>query len=221
MKVSVWLLPPEPLFTQLQSQIASISCTYGRPEKCNSSRYCFPTFIPHVTLVCVFFRIAPHGFNPRYAYSNFCSPHNHTPPSRPSQRGGVNIEDPESIPAISERLRSALKNSGPIPCRFRRQVSSPRDDNGDVVWNQSCVAPLYPISAEFEDAVRFTMEAFSLPERNILYSPPLGEPHYSFAYGNQPEICKDLLPPPDFNAHEAVLYQTHPASLEGVPRWHE
>mmetsp|Transcript_13113 Transcript_13113/g.26168 ORF Transcript_13113/g.26168 Transcript_13113/m.26168 type:complete len:202 (-) Transcript_13113:4-609(-) len=177
----------------------------------------FPT-----SLWCAYFFVSPRTASTRDMLIQIFVPPTITL-RRPvlSQRGGVNIEDPESIPAISERLRSALKNSGPIPCRFRRQVSSPRDDNGDVVWNQSCVAPLYPISAEFEDAVRFTMEAFSLPERNILYSPPLGEPHYSFAYGNQPEICKDLLPPPDFNAHEAVLYQTHPASLEGVPRWHE
>ena len=184
-RVSLWLLPPEPLRCELQTQINRISA--------RSDGLC-PPFLPHITIL-----------------------------------GGVPCSDKTEADEILSRLRSCLDIGyfdGGVPCCFgHNEVISVRTQNGAVKWNQSC-AVIMKKTPDFLRIIRLLHGAF-FPEwegdvdLESAFPPPLREPHFSFAYGNKPELCERMSAPPDFVSKEAVLMWTYPSSLCGVQSWKE
>ena len=150
--------------------------------------------------------------------------------------GGIEIDENGDIDKIMEELKSGLLNSstgGGIPCTFNRSkgfvTSYSKKDNNIVVWSQASVGII--------ERNETLLEAFHTAKR-ILYdskqvanswhplsdfSPPLSQPHMSFAYKSSTvEMSKDLEQlPEDFIAHKLVLMKTDPSSVEGVSTWEE
>lgn len=137
-----------------------------------------------------------------------------------------------------------------------KQQQQPQDIN--VKWNQSCVSVMGRCD-QFSTAVELTYEAVCEVNRRLLVGgggiipdsflgdenafdwkatlrPPIFEPHYSHAYGNNPALVaarrggdkdeeeegKFLTDvPPDFVSQEAMLIWTYPAELDCVETWKE
>ncbi len=178
MKISIWLIPPKEVYSDLEKQIHALA------EKNGS-----PLFAPHVTLA-----------------------------------SGLRITASQ-LEGTMEKLAIAMAPFESIPCRFMSSkgiVGGYDKKNGYYKWSQSTVAIMErdPI---FIEAVRVAREILDLPvDEEIMFPPPLSEPHFSFAYGDAP--LGDLLNghfPPNFKSNELVLMHTEPSCLEGVRSWKE
>lgn len=231
MKVSLWLIPPEPTFSTLQHQINNIS---------KSSNNVLPSFIPHVTIVGgITVPLSNKSKNSDDNYDNSDS---------------TAIEMLKKLKTVFQN-DSLLKEG--IPCSFEVSlqykdilskdlkvvgndtgVFSVFQKNEEVVkWNQSCVS-LMNKSPEYLQSVRITQEVAKEYDQKfhdicekqnknlgvVTFPPPVEYPHYSFAYGSKPEVVFDycLSVPPTFVAKDFALYCTSPATLEGVSdSWYE
>lgn len=222
MRISLWLLPPEPLLTSLGSLQADIIATHP-PER---QRH-LPTFQPHVTL------IGGVPISDAVTAAEIAA-------LQSSPRG----RHEEAAAVVLRRLRSAFRAHGGVACDFVRErgvfaVRAPREDgeedragDGVVQWNQSCLS-IVERNASFMSALRVAEEALfsttratgrhdelSAPSIERHFKPPLCEPHFSFAYGTDAELIpQSLRCPPPFTASEMVVMWTHPASLDAVEKW--
>ncbi|KAL7475386.1 hypothetical protein ACHAW6_001300 [Cyclotella cf. meneghiniana] len=195
-KISLWLLPQEPYMKKLSDQQGHILSMdpSGR----------LPRFDPHITLI-----------------------------------GGVEISscniahllctndpdldlDAEAAKIVLHRLRSAFRGFGGVICEFveDRGVFAALNEDNTLQWNQSCVSVVRRTDS-FMKAMKVADNALfgpnSLPiERHL--KPPISEPHYSFAYGNNVEITKSMKCPHSFISTEMALWWTHPAELDAVER---
>ncbi|KAL3823199.1 hypothetical protein ACHAXA_003478 [Cyclostephanos tholiformis] len=216
-RISLWLLPPEPLITTLskiQSELIS-----QQPK----DRY-FPRFLPHVTLI---------GGVP----ISDC---------RCSRDEGMIIDDDVAAQIVLGRLNLAFRSHGYIMCDFVKEggVFTARPTHGDgtgggedvVQWSQSCVSvlersPSLMRAIQLADEVLFrasTGTSTASCDDNRPYprdidrhfKPPLFEPHYSFMYGKDaPVIPASLECPPSFASTDIALVWTDPSTLEGVQDW--
>lgn len=242
MMLSLWLLPPEPLFTQLQNQMHVLSV--------ESRGHC-PTFLPHVTVL--------GGMD--------CNLDDHDDDDDDDDGNSVcnnanNIVDGVSTKKskrnkLLQQFRNNLKGFGSVPCHFiplsQVKDNADRKRNGNAItaydrsddddgeqmmqWNQ-CSVMIMKRCTEFLDLIRLSyriFEPFLVTPRNGEeaaeggFKPPLREPHYSFAYGIDKEIIDDLCRNhietnvlQDFDSTEAVLMITDPPTLQGArSQWEE
>ena len=208
-RISLWLLPPEPISADLLSVQKEIIASHP-PDRC------LPTFLPHVTLI------------------------GGIPISECVKIDDVSCQDPngdideEAAKIVLKRLQHAFRGFGGVECRFvpDRGVFAARQppDNdirdGVVQWNQSCVAVMER-TKDFVRAMQVADKAL-FPEYDKYVSierhfkTPLLEPHYSYAYGNDPELIPaTLVCPPSFKSTEMVIMWTYPTNLDSVEKWRE
>lgn len=137
---------------------------------------------------------------------------------------------------IVSRLEEKLGGSGPMTVEFDSSISEGessyevrcvRGDDGNVKWNQSCMVAVKRLP-DFMRVVALTRMAVhgkddhhdvadSINAMTIDFARPFGEPHYSFAYGNDESLCEEVVPPiSEFIAHELQVWCTSPATLAGV-----
>ena len=206
--ISIWLIPPEPLLSELSSIQSQIIKQDGRQ---------LPTFIPHVTLI--------GGVK----ISDCCT-------VEEIQKSNLQIDtdtnaDIDDIAAqvVLQRLQNTSKSYGGVVCH-------PIKDKGvfaERQWNQSCICLL-----ERNDSIMNAMhtandalfssstttrnskdQSTKLPiERHFRH--PVNDHHYSFAYGNS-IIPPSVECPPTFTCNEMILMWTYPATLDGVGQWRE
>lgn len=206
-RLSVWLIPPEPAYSHLAAVQRDLI------ERHQSNLPCFP---PHVTLI---------GGVP----ITECVPLGETFAN--SSEDEAHEEAARLVLKRVERSLVMARQEG-IECVFDRSkgiVSGrPANARGRVKWNQSCVAILKR-NLSFVNAMKIVDEALYTSadgdrprsaERH--FRPPLGEPHYSFVYGNDPPLIPETLEcPDDFVCQEVSLWWTHPPTLDGVSQWKE
>ena len=228
-RISLWLIPPEPLVTSLASIQADIiaSHPYGRRH--------LPRFLPHVTLV---------GGVP---ISDCCSIEEVTSfwgqQTNKDKDSDIDIDD-YAAQIVLRRLQRRFKQYGGIELNFIRErgvfairtapkpnetanINLGEDEEGKIQWNQSCISILERNSSlmnaiQVADDVLFstTNNKQQTIERHI--KPHANEPHYSFVYGNDAHLIpKSLECPPSFVSTEMVMMWTYPATLDGVEQWKE
>ena len=211
MKISLWLLPPEPIRLSLQGNIDAIA-----------SRASLPTFVPHVTilggivcpadtktssdqwaddllaelrltLTCV------EGIPCRFR---------HEGPIAAKEEGG-SIKWNQSCISVMERndrFRRAIELTHDAVCKVNDRMEGSLDSDG------------------VNDGDAF--------DWRTALKPPICEPHYSHAYGSDAgllhvKIGNDddspllVQTPPDFVSQEAMLIWTYPPSVDGVSNWKE
>ncbi|KAL7542266.1 hypothetical protein ACHAWF_007134 [Thalassiosira exigua] len=213
-RLSLWLLPPEPLRSTLSSIQAEINASHAHKRH-------MPRFDPHVTLI---------GGVP---IANCCSE---------GELQSLNAQSDDFNEAagrlVLRRLQRAFQSHGEISCRFVKErgvfAEHSLSESGErvVKWNQSCVSVAERTSSimramEVADEALFSTlgtaccdDPTQSIERHL--KGPLFEPHYSFAYGNDAHLIPSSLEcPPTFACVEMVLMWTHPSSLEGVEKWTE
>jgi hypothetical protein len=132
--------------------------------------------------------------------------------------GSVGALTPEEAGA---RLKK-LGGSGAVPLEFEPACASGLSDAGEAVWNQGAVA----LVVESEPLLALLKLARSEflgvePDAPVVWSPPLGKPHVSLAYGCSADLAAKLDVPAGFTCTEIALVQTEPATLAGVPTWCE
>jgi len=140
--------------------------------------------------------------------------------------GGIRISH-ERIQLFLQDLQNLFQNFGGISCPFVRDTQNIVCCQGK--WNQSCVSIIHR-SDELIKAITILnkfihgndMHLHRRRGHDSYFSPPLCEPHFSYAYGND-ETLIDSIPsiPPDFVGRELAVMMTHPSSLEGVSHWYE
>jgi len=209
-RLSVWLMPPEPA----KSYLAAVQRDLIERHHPNN----LPSFPPHVTLIggvpiteCVHMDEILANESEDEAHE-------------------------EAARLVLKRVEGSLLAAQGITCEFDRDkgIVSGRsfvgidDTEGKVKWNQSCVAILKR-HRSLENAMKVVDEALYSStggdrprsvERH--FKPPLGEPHFSFVYGNDPSLIPETLQcPDDFVCKEVSLWWTHPPTLDGVPQWKE
>ncbi|KAL3788303.1 hypothetical protein HJC23_002877 [Cyclotella cryptica] len=163
---------------------------------------CLPRFDPHITLIG---GVEISGCN--IAHMKFID--------EPEV-----IHDAEAAEVVLHRLRSAFWGFGEVTCEFveEKGVFACINENNAVQWNQSCVAVVKKTDS-FMKAMKVADETLfgstSLPvERH--FRPPISEPHYSFAYGNNVETTKRVKCPRSFTCSEIALWWTDPPELDAV-----
>lgn len=222
-RISLWLLPPEPLITTL-SDIQSDLISKQAKDRI------FPRFLPHVTLIGGV-RISDCCSSEEISFENY-------------DRPDADI-DIVAAKNVLRRLQLAFRSHGDITCDFvkERGVFTARPDGDgtgreDVVqWSQSCVSvlernPSLMRAIQLADEVLFPASASTstascdnlISPRDIErhFKPPLFEPHYSFMYGDEaPVIPTSLGCPPSFSSTDIALVWTNTSTLEGVHNWEE
>lgn len=192
MKISVWIVPVAYQFDVLHKQIIEIT-----------SRQNLPSFIPHVTLL-----------------------------------GGIPCANKSEANDVVKLLKRHLKSFGDIEVEFSGSVTCARDKaTNEVKWNQSCLISIkrnlkfVRISHIVREIVEHRKNMASIPSfkfnddvsvdvNSLTFPEPFGEPHYSFAYGNDESLCPKIrLISSGFTSREVVVWITSPASLEGVKSW--
>ena len=214
-RISLWLIPPEPLVTSLASIQADIIASHP-----NGGRH-LPRFLPHVTLV---------GGVP---ISDCCSVEEVTScreqQANKEKDNDIDIDD-YAAQIVLRRLQRRFQQYGGIELNFIRERgvfavrTAPKpndtdgkigDEEGEVQWNQSCISILERNSSlmnaiQVADDVLFSTtnnneggQQQSI-ERHI--KPHAYEPHYSFVYGNEAHLIpKSLECPPSFVSTEMVI----------------
>lgn len=116
----------------------------------------------------------------------------------------------------------ALKGAGPVAVEFTA-ITHGEMEGGQVPWSQSCVA-LVRETPQLMELHRRALCVFGGTNMDVLasqWSPPLGKPHLSLAYGNSPRVLATLEVPPPFVADSVALWSCEPGTLEGVASWRE
>ena len=212
-RLSVWLIPPEPAY----SRLAEVQRELIASHPCDDRD--LPSFPPHVTLI---------GGVP----ITDCAGADDVP----ADASGDEAHE-AAARAVLRRVEGGLRSArrGGVRCVFERgrgivaarTLVDVDDAEGAVKWNQSCVAvlkrdPSFVDAMETVDAALYAMADGDRPPAERHFRPPLGEPHYSFVYGNDPSLIPETLGfPDDFVCHEVSLWWTHPPTLEGVSQWRE
>ena len=214
-RISLWILPPEPLRTTLSSIQSDIIASHPKDRR-------LPTFLPHVTLI---------GGIP---ISECCSAEEIKSGHQQHDDGDI---DEEAARVVLRRLQLAFQSHGGITCKSieEKGVFAERTPAGDgasegmvVKWNQSCVSILERNSSLMK-AMQVADDALFATTGNNKELPmerhfklPLFEPHYSFVYGNDAHLIPASLEcPPTFTSTEMVVMWTHPSELAAVESWKE
>lgn len=137
-------------------------------------------------------------------------------------------DTPEGAIRKLQRLRA----SGVVPVTFDDVVAGrfPEDHEraGEVPWSQSAAAcaeesPELLRIKRLADAV-FTGSS-ALPsedeETPVVWAPPLGRPHMSLAYGNDPAVCDGMEKPKPICCDAVAIVDCTPATAEGSTAWKE
>jgi len=212
-RISLWLIPPEPLMTTLSSIQSDIISNHPNDRH-------LPNFKPHVTLI---------GGVPISDVLTIgeISCQN---PQRDIHEAAAEI--------VLRRLQLAFQSHGGITCNFinERGVFAARvpSDDGvgeDIVkWNQSCVS-IMERNFSFMKAMQVADEALFSTKRTTCnnneqstlrhFKAPLFEPHFSFVYGNDEHLIPTSLEcPPSFISTEMEVMWTHPSSsVHDVGKW--
>ena len=156
-RISLWLLPPDPLRKTLSFIQSDIISKHGNNPATKDLRittpHLLPTFEPHVTLI---------GGVP---ISDCCSPEEVAASIEP--RTDVDGIDDDAAQLVLGRLQRAFRSHGGVDCNFvkERGVFAARDaETGIVRWNQSCTA-IVERSASFMRAMEIADEALFLTSR--------------------------------------------------------
>lgn len=191
MKVSLWLVPPQHINEPLEKEIQELA-------KIDKT----PTFLPHITIAS--------GY----------------------------VESTK-LPQIIENFNESFSKFGAIPCKFHKDVGiveGYNQDKQDYQWNQSTVAILKRekkfmqsiflarkilLEDETDFEARMNMNRFDNFDVQDIFRPPTNEPHLSFAYSTKPLGSFVKYYPEDFESTELALFETDPASLDGVKNWKE
>jgi len=230
-KISLWLLPPEPIITTLTSiqsnLIAKLIEVGGRRD--------LPRFIPHVTLI---------GGVPISDCCSLDEVTSHESSQSNTDGSDDNIDTDEyAAQIVLRRMQNAFQSYGGIICDFNKEKGifavrneDSNDNDTNIQWNQSCIS-IVQRSASFMNAMLVAddvlfatingrnhneqQQSLRLPiERH--FKPPLYEPHYSFVYGNDANLIPpELKCPQSFTCTEMILMWTYPSTLEGVKVWKE
>ena len=207
--ISIWLIPPEPLLTELSSIQSQIIKQDGRQ---------LPTFIPHVTLIGGV-KILDCCSVEEIQKSNL----------QTDTDTNADIDD-IAAQVVLQRLQNTFKSYGGVVCHpiKKKGVFAERQ------WNQSCIC-LLERNASLMNAMQAANDALfssssttapnskdqstKLPiERH--FKLPVNDHHYSFACGNS-IIPLSVKCPPPFECKEMMLMWTYPATLSGVKEWTE
>lgn len=206
--ISIWLIPPEPLLTELSSIQSQIIKEDGRQ---------LPTFIPHVTLI--------GGVK---MSDCFTAEEIQTSNLQTDTDANADVDD-IAAQYVLQRLQRAFQSGGVLCHPIKEKgVFAERQ------WNQSCICLLerndsiMSAMQTANDALfssSTTMVPNSKDQSNKLpierhFKPPVNDHHYSFAYGNS-IISPSVECPPTFTCTEMILMWTYPATLEGVGQWRE
>ena len=205
-RISLWLLPPEPVMAELSSIQDGIVADGARRG------HQLPRFVPHVTLI---------GGIP---ISDCC-----TAEEAEGEMGEGGDLDETAARIVVWRLRRAFRWRRGVRCAFdpARGVFA-AGGGGGAPWNQCCVAaadlrPAFVDAMAAADAALFPEGAGGAAERHL--RGPLREPHLSYAYGLDDDEAGRIPPslrcPPSFTSTEMAVYWTDPPSLEGVETWRE
>ena len=204
--ISIWLIPPEPLLTEL----SSIQSQIIKEEDSQQ----LPSFIPHVTLI--------GGVK----ISDCCTVED----IQKSNLGDTDADkDDIAAQVVLRRLQNTFKSYGGVVCH-------PIKEKGvfaERQWNQSCIC-LLERNDSIMNAMQVANDALFSSSKTISNSkyqstklpierhfrPPVNDHHYSFAYGNS-IIPPSVECPPTFTCTEMILMWTYPATLDGVEQWRE
>lgn len=210
-RISLWLLPPDKLKQTLTSTQLDIISNHPKDQPP------LPVFEPHVTLI---------GGVP---ILDCCSPEQIA--SIKEEALNSDIEE-EAAKIVLNRLRLAFQSHGGVECNFvkERGVFAAREEDGTVKWNQSCVCimerskslikAMKAADKAMHSTTIDTSDSDNVQSIEHYFKPPLCEPHYSFVYGNNPELIPAALEcPPSFISTEFLVVWTSPPSLKGVRQW--
>ena len=215
-RISLWLLPPEPVAAELSSIQDGIVADGARRGRR------LPRFVPHVTLI---------GGIP---ISDCCTAEEAEQEMGEGRSeeddGGASRADLDETAAriVVWRLRRAFRWRRGVRCAFDQGRGVFAAGGGGAPWNQCCVAaadlgPSFFNAMAAADAALFPAGAGGAPERHL--RGPLREPHLSYAYGLDDDEAGRIPPslkcPPSFTSTEMAVYWTDPPSLEGVETWRE
>lgn len=224
MKLSLWLLPPEPLFTRLQDQINAINV--------ESKGHC-PTFLPHVTVLggmdC---NLNDHDNDVDDAISHNA---NNLLQRFRNDLEGFGAVPCHFIPLSQVKDNTVRKRNGNVITVYSHSDDDDGEGGQKIQWNQ-CSVMIMKRCMKFLDLIHLSYRIFepflvtpTREEEEDYFKPPLCEPHYSFTYGTDQEILNDLCHNhikadvlKDFDSTEAVLMITDPPTLEGArSQWRE
>lgn len=144
----------------------------------------------------------------------------------------------DDTPEEAMRKLQRLRASGVVPVAFNAVVAGRFPDDheraGEVPWSQSAAACAEE-SPELLRIKRLADSVFtgwaeptsplgSASEGNhvpAVWAPPLGRPHVSLAYGNDPSICEDIEVPKPICCDAVAVFDCTPATAEGSTEWKE
>lgn len=136
---------------------------------------------------------------------------------------GIDV-DADAATIVLHRLQSAFSGFGFLSCEFDESqgVSATFTDDGTVKWNQACISVVkrtdrFMKAMEIADEALFHTSTLNA-ERH--FRPPILEPHYSFAYTDDPTVANDIIQiaqcPTSFTCTKISMWWTDPPSINGV-----
>ena len=134
--------------------------------------------------------------------------------------GGIDIDSEEHAVTFCYHLQQHLRGrygSG-ILCQFENELRSMTSGQGNIVWNQALVLVL----KRNECFDRLANDIHSILGKELMYPPPLNEPHLSWYYGDhQVPPMNSVECPDDFISTTLGLWSCSPPSVKGVQQWKE
>ena len=214
MKCSIWMVPPEPILSQLQAYIDDLAKIQNTP-----------TFKPHITLIGGIYiskeKISVFLQELQLLFNNF----GEIPCQVIQHKGIVGFPDSWNQSCVSLIHRSKeLLQAITLVYKFIQNHNSyfsshPKDyyyirpnRNNNYNINKKEDQEQYPTKDDNDDDDDY----YSFPS-------PLLEPHISWAYGNNPSLIDSIpwIPPPHFLCRDLIVMLTHPSTLDGVSKWVE
>eukprot|EP00927_Polykrikos_kofoidii_P054151 TRINITY_DN48624_c0_g1_i1.p1 TRINITY_DN48624_c0_g1~~TRINITY_DN48624_c0_g1_i1.p1 ORF type:complete len:204 (-),score=28.01 TRINITY_DN48624_c0_g1_i1:52-663(-) len=130
---------------------------------------------------------------------------------------GIRMTEVEAIARL-QKLQGCL-GDGQLHLRFPGEIT------GEDVWNQIAVAVAEEVP-ELDELHRVAWDVFKDEPREgpARWSPPLGKPHLSLAYGRDPAVRRyfcDRPQLPQFECRELAIVSCDPPCLDGVTSWRE
>jgi hypothetical protein len=130
--------------------------------------------------------------------------------------GGIKCDSEDQALEAAHNLQEGLKGFGKISCEFK-----PVPFSSERVWSQALCLEMES-SESFLKLCQTSRTILDKNAENWSFPPPVSMPHLSLFYGvsNIPPK-NDMQPVHPFHAYSLALWQTHPATLEGVSSWKE
>lgn len=239
-KVSLWLLPPEPLRTQLERQIQEIAEQANREHPDLGA----PVFVPHITVVGGV-PVDPESVHDildalKSSLTNLGSIPCAFPTTYQDQETNVlcmyrddgSVQWNQACISVMERspeFMSAAQSAWNILNGFRQSAdirSTTRDDpdqharvpQEEQIHGDSKDSSLTSTTSTTEIGTHSSVDTPA--PATLSFAPTIREPHFSFAYGSQNVFASRVsTPPPQFAARQMALYSTIPASPKDVSLW--